>query len=77
MKVDAKKINWLDHDGSSLDELPRPARSRDKKVTRNMTIKKIYVSASSPVSVRSDHNKSAVGQKPLQNQESLCRYTIA
>ena len=52
MKVDVKKINWLDHDRSSLDKLPRPARSGDKKVTRDVTIKKICFSAPSPVSVK-------------------------
>ena len=34
LKVDAKMINWLDHDGASLDKLPRPARSGDKKVRK-------------------------------------------
>ena len=31
LKVDAKMINWLEHNRSSLDKLPRPARSREKK----------------------------------------------
>ena len=51
MKADAKKINWLDYDGSSLDELPRPARSGDKKVTRDITIKKIFFFAPGPAFV--------------------------
>ena len=72
LKSDAKKINWLDHNGSSLDGSSRPARSRDKKVTKGIRIEKIFFFTSSPGAWRTTQhvcweqsNKPTVSQEPL------------
>ena len=54
LKADAKMINWLDHNGSSLDKLLRPARARDKKVRKSIMFGKICSLASGLRTVRNN-----------------------
>ena len=77
--IDTKKKKWLDHNGSSLDGSSRPARSRDKKVTKGIRIEKISFFASVPGAWRTMQHVKQTNSRSgtIKNHKSLHRYIVA